>query len=164
MNPANAFQNPIQIGIIVKDLDTLLANLKDILNVDNFRIASFPPEGADAPVRKYHGKDGDFSAKFCFYNWGNIELEVIQPISGDSVWFDYLKTTPNAMGIHHIKFMVDTHEETDAHFAEKGIMEITSGEGVGPNAGRTWKFFDTYDKLGFDVEMLNEIVTKKEEE
>lgn len=158
MDATNTFKNPIQIGIIVRDLDTLLTNMKEIMGAENFRIANFPPDGVAAPVRQYHGKDGDFVAKFCFYDWGNIELELIQPISGDSVWMDYLDKTPNGLGIHHIKFMVDRHEPVDAYFAEKNIPMVTCGEGVGPNAGRVWKFYDTFKELGFDMEILNAIV------
>lgn len=158
MDPKTVFHNPIQIGIIVKDLDKMLENLDKILGVKGFRIASFPPEGCEHVTREYHGKQGDFTGKFCFYDWGNIELELIQPISGNSVWFDYLEKTPDAKGIHHIKFMTDHHEPVIEHFAELNIPCVTKGEGVGPNAGRIWSFYDTFDQLGFDVEVLNKIV------
>ena len=157
MEAKQIFQNPIQIGIIVRDLEALLADFRDILGMDGFRIAEFPPDGAGTPIREYHGRQGEFVGRFCFYDWGNIELELIQPVSGDSVWEDYLKTAPNGVGIHHIKFMVDHHGPTDQYFAEKGISCVTAGEGVGPNSGRIWKFFDTFGKLGFDVEILNKV-------
>lgn len=157
MDEKQVFHSPIQLGLIVKDLDTLLKNLKDILGMEEFRIVDFPPKSAEAPMRQYHGKEGDFTAKFCFYNWGNIELELIQPVSGSSIWFDYLDKTPNGLGLHHVKFMVDTHEATDRYMAKKGILYVTGGEGVGPNAGRVWKFFDTFEKLGFDIELLNRV-------
>lgn len=158
MDPTTVFHNPIQIGIIVKDLDELLKNLEEILGVKDFRIASFPPEGCENVTREYHGKQGTFTGKFCFFDWGNIELELIQPISGDSVWFDYLEKTPNGKGIHHIKFMTDHHEPVIEHFAKLEIPCVTKGEGVGPNTGRIWSFYDTFEQLGFDVEVLNRIV------
>ena len=58
----------------------------------------------------YHGKPADFSAKFCFADMGNVELEIIQPISGKSVWFDFLEK--HGEGIHHIKFLVSGLQET----------------------------------------------------
>lgn len=151
------FHNPIQIGLIVRDLDKALANFKEVLGMDGFRIADFPPPDHPDVVRKYHGKDGDFTAKFCFYNWGNIEFEIIQPLSGDNIWSDYLDGV-GEMGLHHIKFMVPEHEEVRKHFESLGISVSQMGEGVGPNAGRHWVFYNTMDKLGFDIEMLNSIV------
>lgn len=161
MDTKQVFQNPIQIGIIVRDLEPLLENFRDILGMDGFRIAEFPPARAGMPMREYHGRQGDFVGRFCFYDWGNIELELIQPVSGESVWMDYLKATPNGLGIHHIKFMVDHHEPTDGYFEELGIPCVTAGEGVGPNSGRIWKFFDTFGKLGFDVEILNRVIGER---
>ena len=149
------FSNPIQIGIICRDLDTTLKNFESILGMSQFRIAEFPPAGNDHVTRVYHEKQGDFTAKFCFYNWGNIELELIQPISGSSVWFDYLDKTPNGLGIHHVKFMVERQEPVKAYFDSLGIERTLYGEGVGPNKGRIFAFYDTFSQLGFDVEILN---------
>lgn len=157
INPVETFKNPIQIGIICKDLDKTLKAFDEILGMKNFRIAQFPPEGHEDVTRVYHEAKGDFTGKFCFYQWDNIELEIIQPISGDSVWFDYLDKTPNGLGLHHIKFMVDRQEPVKEYFDSIGIDRVLYGEGVGPNAGRIFAFYDTFEKLGFDIEVLNSI-------
>ena len=154
MKPEEVFRNPIQIGIICRDLEQTLENFKNILGMSDFRIAEFPPEGKET-TRVYHEKKGDFVGKFCFFDWGNIELEIIQPISGDSVWFDYLKKVPNGLGIHHVKFMAERQEPVKEYFDSLGIDRVLYGEGVGPNTGRIFAFYDTYEKLGFDVEILN---------
>lgn len=163
INPKETFTNPIQIGLIVKDLDTLFANLEEVLGIEksDFRIASFPPEGHEDILRLYHGEPEKFTAKFCFLNWGNIELELIQPLEGNTVWKDYLENTPNGLGLHHIKFMTDHQEPVKEYFDSKGIEMVTCGEGVGPNAGRIWAFYDTFKKLGFDIEVLNEVRIEK---
>lgn len=31
------------------------------------------------------------------------------------------------------------------------------GASVGKNAGKTWAFYDTYDKIGFAIEVMNEL-------
>lgn len=151
------FCNPIQIGIICRDLETTLKNFEQILGMGDFRVAQFPPEGSGDVTRVYHEKEGDFTGKFCFFNWGNIELEIIQPISGNSVWFDYLSRTPNGLGIHHIKFMTEHQEPVKEYFDSIGVERVLYGEGVGPNSGRIFAFYDTFEKLGFDVEILNSV-------
>lgn len=155
------FHNPIQIGIICRDLETTLKNFSEILGMEKFRIAQFPPEETGETTRVYHEKDGDFTGKFCFFDWGNIELEIIQPISGKSVWFDYLDRTPNGLGIHHVKFIVEHQEPVKEYFDSIGVERVLYGEGVGPNSGRIFAFYDTFEKLGFDVEILNSV--RKEE-
>lgn len=155
LDPKATFRNPIQIGIICRDLEQTMENFKNILGVGEFRVADFPPAGCGNTTRVYHEKQGDFVGKFCFYDWGNIELELIQPISGSSVWFDYLEKTPNGLGIHHVKFMVERQEPVKEYFDSLGIDRVLYGEGVGPNTGRIFAFYDTFEKLGFDVEILN---------
>ncbi len=157
IDPREVFKAPIQIGIICRDLETTLKNFDEIMGMKDFRIASFPPEGHEDVTRVYHEKEGNFTGKFCFYMWDNIELEIIQPISGDSVWFDYLDKTPNGLGLHHVKFMVDHQEPVKEYFDSKGIDRVLYGEGVGPNAGRIFAFYDTFEKLGFDIEILNSV-------
>ena len=163
LNPEKVFRNPIQIGVICKDLETTLKNFEEILGIKDFRIASFPPEGHENVTRMYHGKKENFEAKFCFFELGNIELEIIQPLKGQTVWNDYLDKLDNGLGLHHIKFAVDHTEDAVDYFESKGIKRVTYGEGVGPNSGRIWSFFDTFEKLGFDIETLN-MIKKGEEE
>lgn len=163
INPTETFMNPIQIGLICKDLEETLKNFDEILGMKNFRINSFPPEGYEDVTRIYHGKRENFEAKFCFYNWGNIEFEIIQPLAGETVWNDYLGKLDNGLGLHHIKFAFDHTEDAVEYFESKGIERVTYGEGVGPNSGRIWSFFDTFAKLGFDVETLNTIRKGEEE-
>lgn len=156
-DPKKIFRNPIQIGLICRDLDTTLENFRKILGMEEWRIAPFPPEGHEDVTRVYHEEKEDFTAKFCFFDLGNIEFEIIQPLTGKSVWFDYLDRTPNGLGLHHIKFMADRNEPVKEYFDSIGIPRVTYGEGVGPNAGRTWTFYDTFEKLGFDIEVINRI-------
>ncbi len=154
--PASVFNNPIQIGIIVKDLEKTLENLQNILGIGPFRIVDFPPEGEEDVKMIYKGEPAKFTAKFCFYDLGNIELELIQPLTGKTVWQDFLdKKGP---GLHHIKFNVPTHKPTREYLASKGIEVSQMGASVGKNAGKEWVFYDTEELVGFAVETMNEIV------
>lgn len=150
------FRNPIQIGLIVDDLEPVMKNLEEILGIGPFRIVDFPPEGADVKMF-YRGKPAQFKAKFCFFDLGNIELEIIQPLEGDTVWGDYLKAN-NGKGLHHIKFNVPEHEPVKMYFDSKGIEVSQMGSSVGKNAGKEWVFYDTEDLFGFAVEVMNSIV------
>jgi len=158
-NPKRVFKNPIQIGILIDDLDEYLKNLEEILGMGPWRISEFPPKGNGDVYREYHGEPADFKAKFCFYHLGNIEIEVIQPLEGKNIWRDWIDK--HGQGIHHIKFLVSEHTESKEYLKSKGIDVYQWGASVGINAGKEWVFYDSYDKLGFDLEIMNAIVRKK---
>ncbi len=153
LNAKEIFKQPIQVGVLVKDLEGYLSKLQNVFGMGPFRIADYPPED-EIPFREYHGKTGNFKAKFCFYHLGNIELELIQPLEGESIWQDFLDT--HGPGIHHLKFLVPEHEEVRNYMEAHGYQMYQQGAAVGPNKGRVWAFYNTYDEIGFDVEIMNE--------
>lgn len=160
IHPKEIFRNPIQIGVLVKDLEDYLERLENIFGIGPFRIAEYPPQD-EVAVREYHGKNGDFKAKFCFYDLGNIELELIQPLEGESIWQDFIDT--HGPGIHHIKFEVEDHGPIQKHLKEYGYEIYQKGSAVGPNKGKVWAFYPTYDDIGFDVEIMNRVANQTAE-
>lgn len=154
--PESVFRNPIQIGLVVKDLDKTLENLQNILGMGPFNIVKFPPEGVEDVKMMYKGEQSDFTAHFCFLDLGNIEIEVIQPLTGKTIWHDFLEE--KGPGLHHIKFMLPTHKPTEEFMAEKGIVINQMGASVGKNLGKEWVYYDTWDTCGFYIETMNSIV------
>ena len=154
MSEKMLFDQLIQVGILVRDLPTALEKYKTILGIEQFRIVKYPPEDEPNCERTYRGKAGNFEAKFCFFDYGNIELELIQPICGENIWDEFLAVHGNA-AIHHVKYFVKDHCQVEQHFAALGIEKIQSGASVGINKGRSWAFYDTLSALGFYVEVMN---------
>lgn len=151
--PDELFRNPIQVGVLVKDLDEYMKKLNEVFSIGPFRIAQYPPAD-DIPFREYHGKEGNFTAKFCFFNLGNIELELIQPISGENIWDDFISN--HGQGLHHLKFLVEDANSVEKYLNKNGYYIYQQGAAVGPNKGRVWQFYPTYEDIGFDVEIMNE--------
>ena len=158
------FKRFMHIGAIVKDLDKTLEEMKKLYELQEYRISDFPPQ--DVPSEEiqtmYNGKPGNYTGRMCFLNLGNTEIELIQPVSGDSVWADHLANKGD--GLHHLKFEVESINESIKQFAALGIKCLQYGTGVGINKGKTWAYFDTEKALGYIVETLNtqvgEIVDK----
>ncbi|MBQ4564348.1 MAG: VOC family protein [Lachnospiraceae bacterium] len=132
--------DPIQIGLIVRSFDELKEDYEKILGLTNFRLGEFPPKTGEDPKRIYHGKSGDFSGKFYFYQWNNIEIELIEPVDGESIWKDYLSDGKKC-GIHHIKFAVERLEPLDEYFATLGITVRS----------REQQLVRTRERLGFTM-------------
>lgn len=150
------FRNPIQIGMVVRDLKTTLKNLEEILGIGPFQVVEFPPAGEKNVKMEYHGEHAPFRAKFCFFDLGNIEIEVIQPLEGETIWDEFLEK--KGPGLHHIKFLLPTHGPTREHMKERGIGISQMGASVGKNSGKEWVYYDTEELIGFAVETMNEII------
>lgn len=155
------FDKYVHFGLVVNDYKETIKNLENDFGIGPWRVNDFPPAGVDADKLNmtYMGEKADFKAKFCFADVNGTEIEVIQPVEGKSVWFDYLKE--HGDGIHHAKFMVHSIVETRDYLKSKGYKMLQSGVGVGPNEGRTWAYFGTDKKVGFIFEVLSELRYEK---
>ena len=141
------FQDLAQIGVVVEDLDKAMAGLSEIFGIGPFSVLE-----DDADSQKVHrGKPGNFAARKAFVQVGPIELELIQPLRGDCIWGDFLRE--RGEGIHHIRFNVSSVEPVIEFMEGQGIEVSQIGSGLRP--GTRWVNFDTDDRVGFTVEIMN---------
>jgi methylmalonyl-CoA/ethylmalonyl-CoA epimerase len=85
-----------------------------------------------------------------FTELGPIELELIQPLTGESIWADFLEE--HGGGLHHIRFNVSEIEPVLEYLAGHGIEVTQIGSGLRP--GTAWANFDTESKIGFTIEVM----------
>ena len=142
------FNEIVQIGIVVKDLDASKAAMLDVFGLE-------PDSGGDVVYEQSLYKDGtiiDAPVRSAFYNFFNIQLEFLQPIGEqDTVWSDYLKLGQH--GLHHIRFDVDDNDLANELMADKGIGIWMEGRSlIDPSCRFT--YYDSLDKLGFIVEAV----------
>lgn len=152
------FRNVVQVGMVVSDLDQTLEKFQSLLGIRPFRTVEYPPVGEEGCLREYRGKSGDFTARFCFFNLGGIELEVIQPLTGDSIWSDFLRD--HGPGLHHLKFPVDRLEPARRQLEENGFRCVQQGAAAGPNKGRMWVYYEHEPQkdLPLCIEIMNEVI------
>jgi catechol 2,3-dioxygenase-like lactoylglutathione lyase family enzyme len=150
-SPKEMFKNFVQIGAVVADLDKAIHYLEEIFGLGPFRVIDWPPEGRTDIVKFYYGKPGDFTARMAFTELGPIELELIQPLEGESIWADFLRE--HGGGIHHLRFNVEDVTPVQDYLAENGIVSAQHGSGIRP--GTTWMNFASEEKLGFVIEIMN---------
>jgi hypothetical protein len=144
------FKGVMQIGAVVRDLDRTLAALAEIFGLEAFRVVTYPPEDRGDMARMYRGQPGDFVYRQAFVDLGTVELEIIQPVSGQSIWADFLEK--HGEGIHHIRFNTYDMDRVVEHFAGFGIPVSMSGNGLRP--GTAWANFATEDRIGFTIEVM----------
>jgi catechol 2,3-dioxygenase-like lactoylglutathione lyase family enzyme len=145
------FHDFVQIGVVVRDLDKATAALSEIFGMGPFRAIEWPPADRADFERYYYGEPGDFSARMAFTELGPVELELIQPLAGDSIWADFLRE--RGEGIHHIRFNVPDMRPVIEYLGTHGIRAAQMGSGIRP--GTTWANFDTQSLVGFVIEAMN---------
>jgi methylmalonyl-CoA/ethylmalonyl-CoA epimerase len=143
------FRNAVQIGVVVRDIEKSMRELTALFGIGPFRVIDCPPAGRED--RQF--KDGRlirFHTRQAFADMGSVELELIQPIEGPTIWADFMAT--HGPGIHHIRFNTENLEEVIGALDKVGVA-ITQ-EGAGIREGTRWVNFDTEDRVGFTVEVM----------
>jgi methylmalonyl-CoA/ethylmalonyl-CoA epimerase len=149
-SPKELFNNFVQIGVVVADLEKATRHLTEIFGIGPFRIIDWPPEGRSDIQKFYYGQPGNFSARMAFTELGPVELELIQPVDGESIWASFLRE--HGGGIHHLRFNVDALEPVQDYLAQYEIISAQHGSGIRP--GTTWMNFASEEKVGFVIEVM----------
>lgn len=73
-----------------------------------------------------HGEPADFTVHVSLGYAGDLQLEIIQPVSGDSIYTEFLAASPP--GLHHLCFEVEDMDEAldSARAAEVPIVQTGS--------------------------------------
>jgi len=144
------FRNCVQVGAVVKDLEQSIKVLTQVFGIGPFRVIDWPPAGRVDIERFYYGEPAEFTARMAFTEIGPVELELIQPVGGQSIWADFLRE--HGPGIHHIRFNTYDMESVLEYLAQNGIGVAQMGSGIRP--GTMWANFDTQDLIGFTIEVM----------
>jgi methylmalonyl-CoA/ethylmalonyl-CoA epimerase len=107
------FSKLIQVGVVVKDVEKTIKRLSD-MGLNDIQPKLLPAD------RQEWFRDKRMYADFKIYGamMGDTELELIQPVSGDSPHKEFLAT--KGEGIQHIAFRVDDLEKEIARFMAQG--------------------------------------------
>ena len=135
------------VAVIVKNMDEAVEYYQAL------GIGPFGPSNLVHIDRKMYGKPvpADIKNMVKVTKMGPIGIELIQPVSGESLPRKFLES--RGEGINHIGFIVDDIEEATAIMVEAGFKVISSSKNEG---GGGMAFFDT-DRVGgvlIDLEEL----------
>ena len=78
---------------------------------------------------RYRGRPANFSADISLTYIGDMQLELIQPLDGDSIYHDFMAR--HGAGLHHICFETDDMEATLARAAAAGVDVAQRGSMAG---------------------------------
>jgi methylmalonyl-CoA/ethylmalonyl-CoA epimerase len=108
------FSRLIQVGVVVKDLDKAVERLSS-LGIGPFTPMLLPPDAE----QWFRGKPLDAKFRISGARLGEIILELIQPVEGESPHQEFLDS--KGEGIQHIAFAVDDLDREVAKLTKQGV-------------------------------------------
>jgi catechol 2,3-dioxygenase-like lactoylglutathione lyase family enzyme len=138
-----------QIAWVVKDIRAAEKFFNEVIGVQEF-VKMENLKAADLEGT-YYGKPADFVFNLYLAYSGDSMLELIQPVSGQSIYQDYLDLHPDG-GVQHIAYVV-AEAELDKAISEltaKGYPVITSLRLPVASVA----FFDTTKEIGIVTEII----------
>ena len=102
-----------QVGIVVRDIEKTRRNWAELLGVPE------PPiivtAGFEVAQTQYKGAPSDATAKLCFFNMGQVQIELIEPDGKPSAWQDYLDE--HGESVQHIAVVTPSMRLLSIRFA-----------------------------------------------
>ena len=131
--------NAIEIAIVTRDHKRTMAGLCRF-GIGPWQVHTFSPE--NTTNQTYRGKPSPFMMKVCFAQLGAVIWELIEPVSGDTIFAEFLER--HGEGIHHVAFDCNNipFEQRIAEFERRGFQLVQSGSWMGKNH---FVFFETED-------------------
>ena len=138
-----------QVGVVVEDIAEVSQAWAELLGVE------VPParltDGQDISHIRYRGEGTDARAKLAFFDLGQVQLELIEPMGGPSTWREFLER--NGQGIHHIAFRIQGMDDVIARLEARGVPVVQRGDYTG---GR-YAYLDGIRRLGAILELLENL-------
>ncbi|CRG90715.1 hypothetical protein PISL3812_07760 [Talaromyces islandicus] len=131
--------NAIEICIVTKDHKRTIDGLLR-LGIGPWKAYTFTPQ--NTTNQTFRGKPAQFSLKVCFAQGPNVVYEIIQPLSGPTIFDEFLDK--HGEGIHHVAYDCRgiPWEDRLAGFKQRGFELAQSGSWQGRNH---FAFFETED-------------------
>jgi len=132
-----------QIGVVIKEMHPAMEFYSEVWNVGPFKI--FEPEYTD---QTYRGKPGNFKMRIALAPFGPVQLELIEPLEGDTIYGEFLEKKGG--GLHHLGFDVDRIEDRITAMQKMGIEVLQSGK----RPGVAFAYMDTEPLTGIIMEFI----------
>ena len=104
-----------QVGFVVRDLDQAIARYDALFG-------PFSRMDAEVPAAHYRGREASCELKLAFGRSGDVEIELIQWLSGESPHREFIES--NREGMQHLRFRVEDADGWIAKLAPEGYRPI----------------------------------------
>ncbi len=134
-----------QQAFVVADLATAEASLRAGLGCSEF--VDLPASDLDYEVR---GRSTTAALAIGFARSGDVQLELIQPVRGESIHAEFLAA--QGPGAHHLGYLVESLDDASDLAARCGYATVMSGQ----FASLRFCYLDTWDERGVYTELVED--------
>jgi methylmalonyl-CoA/ethylmalonyl-CoA epimerase len=138
-----------QIGVVVRDIDRGMEHYRQLLGLGPFWRLDTHYEG------RYRDWRGRFANRNAFTRWGNVYLEMIEPVIGEGNAKEWLDK--HGEGIFHLGYAVD--DLSQRPLGAECVFE--SWGATMPNGDAAVIHLDTVDRLGYFIELSDRGLVEK---
>ena len=136
--PSTLATPPIkQCAVVVRDLDVAVRHWTEQLGIGpwtGYRLAA-----PKLQEMRYHGEEVEFSLRHALAWQGELQFELVQPLSGPSIFVDHLET--HGEGLHHVGKYVPDHAAAVAQALAAGFTPVQSARGFGAEGDGAFAYF-----------------------
>ena len=142
-----------QVAIVVHNIEEASQRYAALFGLPAPKIITTEP--GDEVQMTYRGAPSNAQAKLAFFNLGQVQLELIEPLGGASTWQETLDR--KGEGMHHIAFWVEDMQQSADFLKTQNVPLIQRGDmGEGQYA-----YFDAEHSHGITLELLERVRQKR---
>lgn len=145
----------VQVAIVTRDIEAAAKRWAAVLGMPVPSITTTRP-GEEVKV-VYRGKPSSGRAKLAFFRLGQVVLELIEPVGGDTSWKEFLDQ--HGEGVQHLGFQVQDLGQAIARAGRSGMPVLHRGRYDRDNGD--YVYVDSEKPLGVTIEFLHSDRPKK---
>ena len=139
MQEKNNFDKPHHICIVVKDIEKTKSYYESI-GIGPW--VEYPPL-VEYTKLNVMDENGFFASRFVYTHIGNLQLQLVQPGEGKTIYRDFLET--KGEGVFHIGFEVDDIDTVEQQLTENEMKVLANGR---RDDGSGFSYLDTQEHTG----------------
>lgn len=139
-----------QVCILIPDLDKAVENFYKIFGIGPWHIYTYGKPLVKRMTR--NGKPTEYKMKVALSYFGNMRLELIEPLEGDTVYQEFIEK--HGYGVHHLGILTNNMQESIKKAARAGIEMTMDGAGFGPDDDGHYAYLDTEELIGTTLELI----------
>ncbi len=133
-----------QVGFVVANIDKSMETYWRVFGIGPWRCYTFGPDTASGMT--FRGRPATFSMRIAQASVGQLCIELIQPLDGNTVHKEFLERFGE--GLQHLGISPSDYETAVEKIRAAGYQIIQSAQGTGLTGDGAHVYFDTVGELG----------------
>jgi methylmalonyl-CoA/ethylmalonyl-CoA epimerase len=142
-----------QVGVVVRNVDEAVEYYSS-----NFGVSPFRTVIRERRSVIVHGKPVDYKVKLAFADLGQIQLELIEVLEGETIHTEFLRE--RGEGLHHLGFHVEDLDAEVSRWGRRGFGVLQRTKPGGPG----FAYMDTAGVSGVILELIQRASRARETE